>query len=385
VTTGSEGVGQGEARANTRSRRRGRRRRRATRAGQNNRPAPVYGALDLGTNNCRLLLARPDGEGFRVIDAFSRIIRLGEGITSSGRLSETAIDRAIEALKVCTEKLIRSNVVSARLIATEACRVAENADEFICRVREDTGLNLEIIDSETEARLAVAGCSSLLDRDADAALVFDIGGGSSELMWVEIERKLPKTDVSPIIPNSRPGPAHKIRGWLSLPVGVVNIAERFGGVKVDGDIFESMVADIAVRLEDFEKTHQIAEAIANRRVHLLGTSGTVTTVASIHLGLARYDRRYVDGCWLEGADALAVSRRLLAMNYDERVRTPCIGHERADLVLAGCAIMEAIMRAWPCEWLRVADRGLREGILIELMAADGYLRAVARGADAQHR
>ncbi len=387
MATGSESVGQGEARANTRGRRRGRRRRRAPRAGQNSRPAPVYGALDLGTNNCRLLLARPDGEGFRVIDAFSRIIRLGEGITSSGRLSETAIDRAIEALKVCTEKLIRSNVVSARLIATEACRVAENADEFIFQVREETGLNLEIIDSETEARLAVTGCSSLLDRDADAALVFDIGGGSSELIWVEIERELSKAnaDFSGFIPKTRPGPAHNIRGWLSLPVGVVNIAERFGGVEVDRGIFESMVADIAMRLEKFEIEHRITEAIASRRVHLLGTSGTVTTVASIHLGLARYDRRHVDGCWLERGDALAVSRRLLAMNYEERVRTPCIGHERADLVLAGCAIMEAIMRAWPCERLRVADRGLREGILIELMAADGYLRAVARGADAQHR
>jgi len=385
VTTGSESVSQDGGSANARVRKRGRRRRRASRVGQNSGPAPVYGALDLGTNNCRLLLARPDGDGFKVIDAFSRIIRLGEGITHSGRLSEAAIDRAVEALKVCTEKMIRSNVVSARLIATEACRVADNADEFIFRVREDTGLNLEIIDSETEARLAVTGCSSLLDWDADAALVFDIGGGSSELVWVEIEADKLQSDIDRITPKSRPGPAHNILGWLSLPVGVVNIAERFGGVEVDQAVFESMVADISARLEDFEATHNISGAIASGRVHLLGTSGTVTTVAGIHLGLDRYDRRYVDGCWLERGDALTVSRRLLAMDFDERVRAPCIGHERADLVLAGCAIMEAIMRAWPCERLRVADRGLREGILIELMAADGYLRALAGGAGVQRR
>ncbi|MFV2092492.1 MAG: Ppx/GppA phosphatase family protein [Hyphomicrobiales bacterium] len=383
MTTETDSVSQDRARENSRSRRRSRRRRRSSRSGQNGGQAPVYGALDLGTNNCRLLLARPEGEGFRVIDAFSRIIRLGEGITRSGKLSEAAIERAIEALKVCTEKMIRSNVISARLIATEACRVAENADEFIFRVREKTGLNLEIIDSETEARLAVAGCSSLLDHDADAALVFDIGGGSSELVWVEIEPDQPQVNVSHIVPGARPGPAHTIRGWLSLPVGVVNIAERFGGVDVDENVFESMVADIAIRLEKFEETHQIAAAIKSTRVHLLGTSGTVTTVAGIHLGLARYDRRHVDGSWLDCEQALTVSRRLLAMDYEERVRTPCIGHERADLVLAGCAIMEAIMRSWPCDRLRVADRGLREGILIELMAADGYLRAVANDIDSR--
>ncbi|VAW10223.1 Exopolyphosphatase [hydrothermal vent metagenome] len=381
MTTGIDNANAEVGRQNKRPRRRGRRRRR-TGDGANGGQAPVYGALDLGTNNCRLLLARPQGDGFRVVDAFSRIIRLGEGVSLTGRLSEAAIARAVEALKVCTEKMIRRNVVSARLIATEACRVADNADEFIFRVRQDTGLNLEIISSETEAHLAVAGCSMLLDREADAALVFDIGGGSSELVWVEIEPARQNSGARIALPGTGSGPDHAILGWLSLPVGVVNIAERFGGIEVDAKIFESMVGDIAVRLEEFENTHKIADAIASRRVHLLGTSGTVTTVAGIHLGLPRYDRRHVDGCWLDSQDALVVSRRLLAMNYDERVRSPCVGHERADLVLAGCAILEAIMRRWPCDRLRVADRGLREGILSELMAADGYLRAVASGAKA---
>jgi exopolyphosphatase/guanosine-5'-triphosphate,3'-diphosphate pyrophosphatase len=365
----------GSGRANGRSRRRGRRRRRGSRYNGSGSLAPVYGALDLGTNNCRLLLARPEREGFRVVDAFSRIIRLGEGLSATGRLSDAAIDRAIEALKVCTDKMIRRNVVAARLIATEACRVAENAGEFIERVREETGLNLEIVDQETEARLAVAGCSVLLDPDCDAALVFDIGGGSSELMWVDLRPEPNRIAETLGLPPAMPGPRHAIRGWLSLPIGVVNVAERFGGVSVDRGVFEEMVADTAARLDAFETEHHIADAIGAGRVHLLGTSGTVTTVAGVHLGLDRYDRRRVDGCWLTGADAVAVSQRLLDMDYEDRVRSPCIGKERADLVLAGCAILEAIMRRWPCERLRVADRGLREGILSELMLADGFLRS----------
>lgn len=357
-----------QERRGPRPRRRGRRRRNVPAAADD---APVYGALDLGTNNCRLLLARPEGEAFRVVDAFSRIIRLGEGVAATGRLGEAAMVRAIEALKVCTDKMIRRNVVSARLIATEACRVAENGDEFIARVRAESGLNLEIVDRETEARLAVAGCSMLLDPEAESALVFDIGGGSSELMWVDIGGDEAESDPPP-----RPsfGPRHSIRGWMSLPVGVVNVAERFGGIDVDRDVFETMVADTEARLAAFEATHRIGEAIAGGRVHLLGTSGTVTTVAGVHLGLPRYDRRRVDGCWLAAQDAVSVTRRLVAMSYDDRIRSPCIGRDRADLVLAGCAILEAIIRRWPCERLRVADRGLREGILSELMYSDGYLR-----------
>lgn len=379
VTTEAGAPLERSERSEERPRRRGRRRRRNSRYSNGAGSAPVYGALDLGTNNCRLLLARPEREGFRVVDAFSRIIRLGEGVSNTGRLSEAAMDRAVDALKVCTDKMIRRNVVAARLIATEACRVASNAGEFIERVRAETGLNLEIVDQETEARLAVAGCSMLLDPECNAALVFDIGGGSSELMWVDLNPEAdPVGDRVGLMPSS-PGPRHEIRGWLSLPVGVVNVAERFGGISVDRESFERMVADTFARLESFEAEHNIVSAIEAGGVHLLGTSGTVTTVAGVHLGLPKYDRRRVDGRWLRTADAIAVSQRLLDMDYAERVRSPCIGKERADLVLAGCAILEAIMRRWPCERLRVADRGLREGMLSELMLADGFLRAHIRG------
>lgn len=331
------------------------------------RPAPIYGALDLGTNNCRLLVARPSRRGFQVIDAFSKIIRLGEGVSRTGRLSEAAMLRTIEALKICSEKMARRGVARSRLIATEACRVAANAAEFIEVVRRDTGLQIEIISRETEAKLAVAGCASLIDRTCDYALVFDIGGGSSELIWLDL-RRLRTGKRQTLTDRIRVQGA--IAAWTSLPVGVVTLAEQFGGRHVDHHVFEQMVAHVVSRLEPFESRYRIARSIAGGRTHLLGTSGTVTTLAGIYLGLETYSRRKVDGCWLTEGEVRDVSGRLLTMSFDARSRQPCIGPDRADLVLGGCAILEAMLRLWPCERLRVADRGLREGILASLMAED---------------
>jgi exopolyphosphatase/guanosine-5'-triphosphate,3'-diphosphate pyrophosphatase len=321
------------------------------------RNGATYAALDLGTNNCRLLVARPTADGFRVIDAFSRIIRLGEGVSASGRISEAAIDRALAALAVCRDKMRNRSVTRARLIATEACRAAGNGLDFLARVRAEVGLDLEIVDRETEALLAATGCTPLVDPAADGVILFDIGGGSSELI------RLGRGEAGP------GGPVPRIRGWVSLPVGVVTLAERHGGIRVDRALYETMVAEVAAHVAPFAAVH--AADMGLDTIHMLGTSGTVTTIAGVHLGLPRYDRRQVDGCWLRAAEASSVVERLLAMSYEERVANPCIGAERADLVLAGCAIFEAICRAFPCERLRVADRGLREGMLVQLMREDG--------------
>jgi exopolyphosphatase / guanosine-5'-triphosphate,3'-diphosphate pyrophosphatase len=320
------------------------------------RPAATYAALDLGTNNCRLLVARPTADGFRVVDAFSRIIRLGEGVAASGRISEAAIARAVDALMVCREKMRARGVARARLIATEACRAAENGEEFRARVAEEAGLELEIIDSATEARLAATGCTELFDPAADGIILFDIGGGSSEL--VRLNRSRP----------ARGGPpTPDIVGWISLPVGVVTLAERYGGKTVSREIYDAMVEEVATFVDGFAADH--------RRdldsFHMLGTSGTVTTIAGVFLRLARYDRRRVDGCWLSDDEISRVVADLMAMSFDQRAANPCIGAERADLVLAGCAILDAIRRAFPCRRLRVADRGLREGMLVEMMREDG--------------
>jgi exopolyphosphatase / guanosine-5'-triphosphate,3'-diphosphate pyrophosphatase len=317
---------------------------------------PTYAALDLGTNNCRLLVARPAGEGFRVIDAFSRIIRLGEGVSASGRISDAAITRAVSALAVCRDKIRHAGVTRARLIATEACRAAENGEAFCARISADVGIDLEIVSRETEAALAATGCTPLMDPAVDNVILFDIGGGSSEL--VRLGRAGPS--------NGGP-PDPVIRGWVSLPFGVVTLAERHGGVAVTPTLFEDMVAEVTGPVQAFADVHGRDLGA----MHLLGTSGTVTTIAGFHLGLVRYDRRKVDGCWLSDAQTGAVIQRLMAMSYEERAANACIGHDRADLVLAGCAVLEAIRRAFPSERLRVADRGLREGMLVQMMRADG--------------
>lgn len=340
-----------------------------------NSHVPVYGALDLGTNNCRLLLARPSRRGFRVVDAFSRIIRLGEGLSATGRLSQPAMDRTIDALRICASKLARNNAVRRRLVATEACRIAENGPQFLDRVRRDVGLDIEILTPETEASLAVSGCSSLIDPGAGFVMVFDIGGGSSEIVWLDFTGSGNKERGRQVGHQEAQA---SMAAWTSLPVGVVTLAERFGGRNVTAEAFESMVASVMALIEPFEDRHKFRARSAGVSMHMLGTSGTVTTIAGIQLGLPRYERNRVDGCWIGVRDVRTVTSSLIARSYEERVAEPCIGHERADLVLAGCAILEAFLRVWPCQRLRVADRGLREGILAMLMSEDGVYRAGRR-------
>ncbi|HEY6023320.1 MAG TPA: Ppx/GppA phosphatase family protein [Pseudolabrys sp.] len=322
----------------------------------NDRGGATYAALDLGTNNCRLLVARPSGDGFRVVDAFSRIVRLGEGVSLSGRLSDAAVDRAIAALAICRSKMKNKGVTRARLIATEACRAAQNGTEFLARVAKELDLTLEVIDRETEACLAATGCTPLIDPQAEGAILFDIGGGSSELVRLSRSQK---TRGGPPLPQ--------IRGWISVPHGVVTLAERYGGITVTRESYDAMVREVTDLIAPFVREHG-RETTA---LHMLGTSGTVTTIAGVHLNLKRYDRNRVDGCWMNAEQITAVVERLLAMSYEDRIESPCIGAERADLVLAGCAILEAIRRAFPCPRLRVADRGLREGMLVQMMREDG--------------
>ncbi|MCJ9429007.1 Ppx/GppA phosphatase family protein [Kordiimonas marina] len=316
----------------------------------------VYSAIDLGTNNCRLLIARPTRQGFRVIDAFSRIVRLGEGVSANNRLSDEAMDRAVEALKVCAEKIQRRGVTCMRHVATEACRVADNAPEFLTRVKEETGLNLDIISAREEARLAVMGCQSLIAPGNKHALVFDIGGGSTELIWVRVLS----------------GRRTEISGWMSIPWGVVNLSERFAvpGITPPPEQYTSMVEEVASHLRAFEDAHQVGSVIKKRHTQFLGTSGTVTTLASLHLNLPRYQRDKVDGAWMKSRDIYSLSQRVAQMTHAERAAQPCIGEERADLVVVGCAILEAILGMWNVPSLRVADRGIREGILRGLMQTE---------------
>ena len=315
----------------------------------------TYGAIDLGTNNCRLLVARPHDGGFTVIDAFSRIVRLGEGLSQTGHLSEAAMDRAAGALAVCAEKLRRRNVSLSRSVATEACRRAANGREFVERVRREIGLVLDIIEPQEEARLAVLGCHKLLEPGDGPALIFDIGGGSTELVLVD------QGDSGP-----------KIHSWWSAPWGVVSLTESEGREALEGP--DRLAAYKRMRERTRRAFANFAAMLPRQKdgIRLLGTSGTVTTLASVHLALPSYDRRAVDGLHVPIEAMQKISGMIASMDYEERSGLPCIGTDRADLVVAGCAILEAIMEIWPAKNLGVADRGIREGILRSLMARDGW-------------
>ena len=329
------------------------------------RPTPfhrqAFAAIDLGTNNCRLLIARPAGDHFTVIDAFSRVVRLGEGLAQSGRLSEAAMERTLGALKVCADKLQRRNVHLARSVATEACRRAENGAEFIDQVARETGILLDIISAKEEARLAVMGCHLVLEQGDGPAMIFDIGGGSTELVLVE----------------SRQGTAPKIHDWQSVPWGVVSLTESCPPEPADAlgraERYDMMCALVRDSLAPFatRMREAIAQAAPGQPLRLLGTSGTVTTLASLHLGLPQYDRRAVDGLIMPADEMSQLCQRLALMSPDERRAQPCIGRERSDLVVAGCAILQTIFALWPADRLGVADRGIREGILRSMMAAGG--------------
>ena len=323
--------------------------------------AALYGAVDLGTNNCRLLVARPVGDGFRVVNSFSRIVRLGEGLSASGRLSEAAISRTLGALKVCAGKLGERAMSGVRGVATEACRRACNGADFLARVKAETGLELETISTLEEARLTFAGCAPLVDHARRFALVFDIGGGSTEVMWIEHEAK----NRSRLIDH------------LSLPIGVVTLSEHYENGNVEAAEYAAIIERIGGQLAPFCKTNGVARRIAEGQVHMLGTSGTVTTLGALHLGLERYDRARVDGLVVDFENVMAINARLAAMDWAERSTHPCIGRKRADLVVMGCAILEAVWRRWPAETLTIADRGIREGLLLGMMAADGTNRSPA--------
>lgn len=325
----------------------------------------VYAALDLGSNNCRLLVARPAPDGFRIIDAFSRIVRLGEGVAATGRLSDAAIGRTIRALKVCAAKMRRDGVTRSRAVATEACRKARNCGAFLDQVRRETGIALEIITSREEAHLGLHGCMPLLSAHVPQALMFDIGGGSTEVSWIEVGGEA-KGGAGSDGAQAAVGPW--LRAWESLPIGVVGLTERYGGREVSKSVYDTMIGEVRQALAPFEARHRLDRQVADGRIQMLGTSGTVTTLTGVHKDLPRYDRGQVDGAHLDFDTLDAVIARIAAMSYAERVAHPCIGPERADLVISGCAILEAICRTWPVGRLRVADRGLREGILLNLMA-----------------
>ena len=336
----------------------------------------LYAALDLGTNSCRMLVAAPDGAGFRVVDSFSKTVQLGTGLENSGRLSRGSMSRTIQALRICQQKLKKHRVRRMRLVATEACRRAANAAEFISRIRRETGLQLEIIEAEEEARLAVISCAPLVSPKTEHLMVVDIGGGSTELVWIDLS-DVPKRQRQKAIMGIRAGfrdtpqvSGARVVDWISVPLGVATLRDQFTDVEDDAARFALMSWYFEENLADFAPYH---DTETHERFQIVGTSGTVTTVAASHLGLKRYDRTKVDGLRMTSEQIDSVIRSYLTMGPTGRRSDPRIGQDRQALIMSGAAILQALMRCWPTDRLSVADRGLREGLLYAQMSADGAL------------
>jgi exopolyphosphatase/guanosine-5'-triphosphate,3'-diphosphate pyrophosphatase len=325
---------------------------------------PLFAALDLGTNNCRLLIAAPAPGGFRIVEAFSRIVRLGEGLTRTGRLGEAAMARACDALAVCAELIARRGVARIRAVATQACRAATNGPQFLEAVAARTGLRLDVITPREEAELAVIGCLDLVDHKAEVALILDVGGGSTELSWIDMAAP-GLADLARGRLDRSPPP---IAAWFSAPVGVVTLAERFPERHGDAQWRRIMVDAVKAELAAFDGAERLRDLFASGRGHIVGTSGAITSLAGVHLDLRRYERRRVDGLWMTREACERAADRLALMSLEARAAQPCIGPDRADLVLAGAAILQAVQELWPCARVRVADRGLREGLLLTLIA-----------------
>lgn len=346
-------TGQGRARRQKTSRRSG------SRSGGNRSGA--FAALDLGTNNCRLLIARETSDGFRIIDSYSKVVRLGHNLAHTGELSQESMDAAVEALKVCARKMKSKHVKRWRCVATEACRRASNGDHFLERVKKESGIALEVISPRVEARLAVMGCVKLVDPTKDVALVIDIGGGSTELSWVDV-RKLRDGGSYPI---HRP----PISAWCSIPLGVVTLSDKVPEHADRESWYADMKETIREAIRDQGADTRFTRAFEEGRGHLIGTSGTITSLAGIHLKLPYYQRNKVDGLWLRSHDAVAVARDMASRSPENRAKEPCIGEDRARMLVAGCAIIDVVCEMWPSKMIRVADRGLREGMLIGLIGS----------------
>ncbi len=337
----------------------------------------TYAALDLGTNNCRLLVARPREEGFRVIDSYSKVVRLGAGLQATGRLSEESMDLAVDAIGVCARKMKSKSVARWRCVATQACRAADNCDEFLTRVKSETGVSLEIISPRVEARLSVMGCVNLIDITQDVALVVDIGGGSTELSWVDVRTLREKGGLES---------AHRppISAWASLPVGVVTLSERVPEHADRGTWYEDMKNIVRQTITEKNADKRFTNVFKAGKGHLIGTSGTITSLAGIYQKLPYYQRDKVDGSWMPAQSAVDICREMAAMPYAERAKEPCIGEDRAKLLVAGCAITDVLCELWPSERIRVADRGLREGILMGLMQRSQKLDTSKSGSENGH-
>ncbi|MGR3492385.1 MAG: Ppx/GppA phosphatase family protein [Shimia sp.] len=337
-------------------------------------PTPLYAALDLGTNSCRMLIARAEGTHLDVVDSFSKAVQLGQGLETTGKLSKASMQKTVQAMRICRTKLKAHKVSRMQLVATEACRRASNGRDLVNMVRRETGLRLDIIDPKDEARFAVISCAPLVSKKTEQLLIVDIGGGSTELVWIDLGDVKPKDRRRAIMQLHTGFDDHKggarVVDWISVPLGVATLRDQFDDVSDDGARFALMSWFFEEGLEEFAPARREQK---REGFQIIGTSGTITTVAASHLGLKRYDRTKVDGLKMTSDEIDAVIRGYLELGPTGRRADPRIGRDRHALIMSGAAILQALLRLWPTDKLSVADRGLREGLLYAQMNADGVL------------
>lgn len=318
-----------------------------------------HAVIDLGTNNCRMLIADSlvsayrgpsrlphSAQRFHIVDSFSKVVRLGEGLARSNQLSEAAMQRTLAALTTCAARIRAQGVSQVRAVATEACRRASNGAQFVAEVQRVTGLTLDIISSEEEARLGLDACAPLLSSRFQHALVYDIGGGSTEVSFLQVPAR----------------GSYRLISTASLPYGVVTLAED------PNAHYEDIVRSVGARIRKLAFFAQVGAALSAGQVQFVGMSTTVTTLAALSKGLKRYNRNLIDGSRLKVSEMQQQIYRLrdIALRKDPMPST--IGRGRTDLVLPGCAVLEGIVSAWSFRATDVADRGLREGLLATLLA-----------------
>jgi len=303
-------------------------------------------AIDLGTNTVRLLVTEADRTAaWRVIDQDQRVTRLGEGLRTSGTLGDQAMARTTTAVVEYVERAARAGATDVLVCATSAVRDADNGAAFVQMLERRTGRPVRVVSGDEEARLTLRGVLYGLPPIAGPLIVFDIGGGSTEFILAE-------------------GGALSLA--VSLRLGVVSLAERFPfPATVDRDRYAELTNEVRAHLAT-----GLPPAVRQRRADLLvGTAGTVTTLAALDLGLRAYDSRRVQGHRLSRRAIEALGERLGALSMAERAALPCLEPGRADLIIPGLAIVEATLECVGVETLIVSDYGFREGIIVEALGA----------------
>ena len=302
-----------------------------------------YAAIDLGTNTCLLLVAEWDGQELHPLVREMRVVRLGENLDRTGRISSTALDRATAALTEYRDIITSSGCQEMRCVATSAFRDAPNKDELTERIRNITGLEIEEISGEEEARLVHRAVQEAFPEETGERASVDVGGGSTEIIF------------------DKQGHLHEVH---SLPLGSVRLTERHFSHDPPAAVEVAALRDnISTVLEDSGLPTKVAS--------LIGVGGTATTLAAIHLELEDYDPVKVHGRILKQRDLETILERCLALPYEQRVRLPGLHPGRADVIMAGTIILLAIMGHLQDKMIRISDRGIRWGIIAEMIRSQG--------------